>query len=50
VEAVTAAQAAGLESRAIVECSCWMSVAEVSERHLSGVVEVGREAHQDKVG
>jgi hypothetical protein len=49
-EVVFAAQAAGSGVERWFGCSYRRSVAEVGESHLSGVVEVSREASQEGAG
>jgi hypothetical protein len=50
VEVVAAGNAAGLGVERSSGARVVMLVAEVGERHLSGVVEVSREAHQEGAG
>jgi hypothetical protein len=50
VEAVVAAKAAGSGVERSSGARVVMLVAEVGERHPPGVVEVGREAHQEGAG
>jgi hypothetical protein len=50
VEVVVAARAASSGVERSSGARVVVLVAEVGERHLPGVVEVGREAHQEGVG
>jgi hypothetical protein len=50
VEVVAAAQAAGSGVERSSGARSERSVAEVGERHLSGVIEVSREGHQENAG